>query len=170
MKRFLALILVVLLIPVVSLAQGIDLKSMTDDQLKELAAAIMTEQQTRIQSNSGYLASGTIDDIFVGLKSVKVDKDSNGNKIAILTYDFSHSKDEAASFMFAALTKVFQDGIACETSYYYNGENSMTEIKKGVMIQVSDAFIIKSNSPLEIEIAPAFSFTDEKIETTVTVQ
>ena len=171
MKKILSMIVILfLLIPTLGFAEY-DLDNMSDEQLTALASAIVKEQQNRAQAGSGYIISGQMKDVFVGLKEVKIDKDSQGNKIAILVMDFSHTSDDAQNFMFSVSADVFQDGISREMSFYYSSQNLMTDIKKGAMIEVSEPFTLSSDSPIEIELSPMFSFDkDDKIATFVPVK
>ncbi len=170
MRKFNSVILVVLilalLLPTLAFAQTFDLASMSNEELSALSAAIVAEQQSRNQSDTGYIVSGNLGKCFVGLKEVKYDKDRAGNNVVILVYDFSHTKEEAKDFTFSIATTVYQDGVECDANYYFSDDNSLRKVKAGVTIEVSKVFTLSSDSPIEIEIEELISFSGEKLTAT----
>jgi len=96
---------------------------------------------------------------------VELDKDWEGKKIAVVTYEFTNNSDENNSFSFAVSAKVFQNGVELSDSYFndVDSENHLKEIKPGVTIKVQCAYELEDTSPIEIEIEELFSFGDKKV-------
>ena len=171
MKKLLALILCVLMLPVFALADApaVDLAAMTDQELSDLAASISAEQAARNQSSTGYIVSGELGNYFVGLKAATFGESKSG-KIVTLTFDFSHTDKDSHAFFMSIMPKVFQDGIECSQDYLSTDPNSQKEIKSGATIEASMSYVLNSASPLEIEIDELISFDDVKLTTTVPVE
>lgn len=171
MKKLLALILCVLMLPVLALADApaVDLSAMTDQELSDLAADIAAEQVARKQASTGYIVSGELGVYSVGLKAITFGESKSG-KIVTLTFDFSHTDADSHSFLMSIMPKVFQDGIELSQDYFTIDAEGQKEIKSGATIEASKSFILSSKSPLEIEIDELISFDDIKLTATVPVE
>lgn len=171
-RRLLAAMLSMLLLTApAALAESPDLRNLTDAQLIRLAQDIVLEQQRRSTEGLGYMASGFLERYFIGLKSAEV-KEVDGARTLVLTYDFSHEVEEPRVFLWAITTRAFQDGVALETAFLFDHAgtaNSLKEIQKGTTLEVAEAFQLTSDSPVELEIAETFSFSDEVLKITVPV-
>lgn len=167
MKKLLCLLLVVLLVPVGGALASYDLAGYSDQQLADLASAIAAEQLARARTTGQYLLQGTYDDANIALKDIKVQQNGN-DEVLILVFDFSHSSDEAKSFSFSSSIKVFQDGIELDNAYFYDhpsSGNSLKEIKKGAVLEVTNGYKLTSASPVEIEMNELFNFGGRKPDT-----
>lgn len=85
-KKLLSLLLVVMLVPVYALAATVDLKALSDEELVQLAQEIAAEQLSRVT----YLAEGKLGVHFIGIKSVSIVKDYDGNDAISLAADYYH--------------------------------------------------------------------------------
>lgn len=162
-KLFAVLLILALLVPTLALAT-IDVTTLTDEQLSDLAARVAAEQMARTKKTGEYLLSGNYDKYFVGLKDVLV-QGSGSDRVLVLVFDFSHSSDEAEMFLLAADIKVFQDGVELEDAYFIDhpsSGNSIKEIKKGATLEVAEGFKLASNSPIEIEMNELWNFSGRK--------
>jgi hypothetical protein len=116
--------------------------------------------------------SGEIGDLAFAIKDAQLVKDWEGNDSVLVTFDFTNNGDEATSFLVSGFAKAFQDGVELEGSFLssddklYN-DNEDKNIKTGVSIEVYKVFLLSnSTSPVEVEVAEAFSFSDKKFEKT----
>jgi len=166
MKKTIAIILVlVLALSFTAVFADFDLSDMTDSELQMLSEAIVKEQERRLQEkmHETYLVSGNLGDYFIGLKSITFEKDWSGNTVALLTIDFSHSKNSSKTYYWNILTEIYQGGAQCNTSSQFSNDIRHAEIKPGAVVEIVDAFILWSDAPFDIEISQVFSFSNDKI-------
>lgn len=168
MKRLTALVLALaLLLPLLALAAGFDLKGMSDEELDALEKALAAERQNRALTGTGYLLVGTYDDATIGLKKVE-SAARDGRKMLVLTFDFSHHGEEPKAFMLSASLVVRQDGAELEPAYLYSGPGVMDAInpvEKGKTAEIVRAFDLRSDAPVTIELNTLFNFTGRHPET-----
>lgn len=132
-----------------------------------------SETETESEVNSG---SGTLGNYAVAINDARFGTDGDGNKVIVISYDFTNNSDESASAMWSLVTKAFQNGIELESAYYvegtdYNLENEDKDIKPGATItDCQCAFILDDDSDVEFEIEELVSFSDDVVKKTFTVQ
>lgn len=117
--------------------------------------------------NSGN--DGTIGSYACVVKGAELGKDWEGKDTVIITFDFTNNSSSPASFDVALDSNAYQDGIGLETDWS-NDETDLldVEIKPGVTKEVKKAYVLRdTTTDVEIEIAELFSFSDDKIVTTV---
>lgn len=163
MRRIIAILLVTLLLACCSTAHAYDLSGYTDAELAQLASEIAAEQQARKSKTGDYIISGYINGCFVGLKKTYVK-----NNVLYLVLDFSHTYDEPESFGYNISLDGYQDGIECN-GICGGKENNVTNIKKGVKLEVTETMELINDSPVEIEIGKWLDFSGkgEKLYTVV---
>jgi len=169
MKKTAAIILVVVLMLTSVIAYAsYDLSTLSDSELISLSEAIEAEQDRRVQEklDSTYLVSGNLGDYFIGLKSITFEEDWNGDIVAILTMDFSHTKSSSKTYFWNINTTIFQGGAECENSSQFSSDIRDAEIKPNVLVEITDAFVLWSKKPFDIEISQVFSLSDDKIQYT----
>lgn len=118
------------------------------------------------------LASGQFSDTYIEIVGARAATDSDGNLCAIVTYRWSHTKDDASDFIFSINAKVYENGIECDNSYNtiegYNSGAGMKSIKAGVLQTVEEAYVLSDvNSKIEIDASPLFSHGDDPISAVV---
>jgi hypothetical protein len=167
MKRFLALVLVLISLTGTVYADTIDLSGYTDEELVALASAITAEQLARKEKTGGdYIVSGNINGCFVGLKETYVK-----NNILYFVLDFSHTSDEPESYGYSISITGYQDGIECGIAG--GKKDTVTKVKKGVTIEVVETLQLRNNSsPVEIEIGKWLDLSGkgEKLYTVIPVK
>lgn len=97
-------------------------------------------------------------------------KNWEGKDAVKIVYNFTNNASNPMSFDAALEDKVFQDGIALETTFTSADENEIwdVEIKPGVTKEVTKIYQLRnSTSDLEIEVGEWLSFDDTKYTTTV---
>lgn len=163
-KKFLAVFLVlVLAMSMVACGSSADAPEATPSN----------EAETESEANAG---SGTLGDYAVSINDARFGTDDEGNKVIVISYDFTNNSDESASAMWSLVTKAFQNGIELESAYYvegidYNDENEDKEIKPGATItDCQCAFTLDDDSDVEFEISEFISFSDNVVKKTFTVQ
>ena len=119
-------------------------------------------------NNEEYLVSETFGDYFIGLKTIAFVTDENANNIIVLTMDYSHNKWTKKTYYWNINTEVTQDGVKCVHSEKWSSDNRRDEIKAGVVIQVKEAFILRSGTPIQIKFSPAFNFATGEVTYTYT--
>ncbi|HSK69088.1 MAG TPA: DUF5067 domain-containing protein [Candidatus Limnocylindria bacterium] len=158
-KTICALLAGLLLFPAAVSASPWDLASLSDRQLADLARAVAAERQERFK-RGGYLAFGEVCGIFLGLKHMEIQR-RNGRDLLVLVMDFSHSREDTQSYLWAADTKVLQDGEECRASFDFlhcSQDNRLLDIGKGETIEVAEAFELLSASPVEIRMDAAWNW------------
>ncbi|HPJ01505.1 MAG TPA: DUF5067 domain-containing protein [Candidatus Limiplasma sp.] len=171
MKRIVtAIITLVILLFCVTAFADYDLSSLSDNELLRLSEAIKYEQEKRAQEklNSDYIVSSNLGDYFIGLKTITFEKDWSGNTVALLTFDFSHSKNSSKTYYWNILTEVYQDGAECSSNEQFSSAIKKAEIKPGALVEIVDAFTLWSKGPFDIEISQVFSFSNDKLLYTYT--
>lgn len=116
---------------------------------------------------------GTLGDYVVEIKSARLAKDYEDKDIVIVTYGFTNNGKNANSFMVAISDKAYQNGIECDHCYFvkdsenYNSDNQSKDIKTGATLEVEVAYNLNdTTTPLELEVAETFSFSDKKLTKT----
>lgn len=104
--------------------------------------------------------SGAVGDYDVTIGDCAFGTDYEGNKMIVVNYDFVNNSDETIAPLWALSVQAFQDGvqldvaIALDTSVYDAGV-AQKELKPGAsMTGCQSAFVLTSESPVEVEVAP----------------
>ncbi|MBQ6524633.1 MAG: DUF5067 domain-containing protein [Atopobiaceae bacterium] len=97
--------------------------------------------------------------VAVTIDGATLGQDYDGNPAAIVTYTFTNvSSENAENFLMACYAQVYQNGVECEPAFVLNLEgDSSTNVKAGASYTFQQAYSIKDNSPIEIEVKEAFS-------------
>ena len=119
---------------------------------------------------------GTLGDYAVKINDAQIGTDWDGNRVIVISYDFTNNSEEAASAMWALVTKAFQNGIELEAAYgieedWYNGDQDDKEIKPGATItNCQAAFVLDDNSDVEFEVTEFLGFSDKVIAKTFSIE
>lgn len=119
--------------------------------------------------------SGTLGDYDVSVVSHRLSKDYKDAPAIIVTFGFTNNGDDSSNFLTAISCKAFQDGVQLGTAIMRgedsgNGGSQLRNIKPGVGIEVSVAYLLTSDtSPVELEIEEFFSFSGDKIEDSIDI-
>jgi hypothetical protein len=193
-KSFSILLFIVLILSTtVSFASDTGLKTMTDAQLlflqSELAAEIAsrnlsvgtTTEIASLQPSNGTSAqvgagetTAQIGNATLTVKGARMSKDYDGKDCIVITYEWSHQKEEAESFMFYFADKVFQGGIQLERAIMADGVDSspsMLDIRAGTALEVEKAYVLRdttTSTELEVKKLTGSNGTG-KLETTFTL-
>lgn len=100
-------------------------------------------------------------------------KDDDGNSVIIVDYEFSHTEEEAVSFMIAVSATLFQNGVELSNAYIagdpnYDGANSRKDIKSGAVLTVQEAYVLYDETN-EVEVEISELFADTFYETVITL-
>lgn len=112
--------------------------------------------------------SGTLGAYDVSIGDCAFGTDYEGNKMIVISYDFTNNSEETKAPDLTVYAKAFQDGIELERAYsddaIYNAETATKEIRPGTTLQNCQvAFVLTSTSPVEFEISELMSFSDDKL-------
>lgn len=112
-------------------------------------------------------------DYKVEIKSCKLDKDYNGDPVAVVTYAFTNNAKESAAFDLTFVDHAYQNGVEAEHVYFLMDEsfdknnNQSKEIKPGVTIDVQVAYKLNdTSSAIDVEVGLMWSFDDSKVTKT----
>lgn len=118
-----------------------------------------TQQETQPEEPA-QTDSGAVGDYDVTIGDCAFGTDYEGNKMIVVNYDFVNNSDETIAPLWALSVQAFQDGvqldvaIALDTSVYDAGV-AQKELKPGAsMTGCQSAFVLTSESPVEVEVAP----------------
>lgn len=163
MKRFISLLLAVLLILAFGIFAMGSGESETVDQGSDSAQAAEENENS-------------LGDYAVEIDSCRLAKDYEGNDIVIVKYKFTNNADESASFMFAFDETVYQDGVGLNECYFaddsanYSVDNQTKEIKTGTSLDVEVAYELNdSTTDIEVEVKELISFDDKVITKTFSI-
>lgn len=117
---------------------------------------------TSKEESSSLPSSGEVGDYTVAIQDCSFDKDSEGNKVIIINWDFTNNSDEAIMPLVAVQTKAYQDGVELETAILisdnYDAGIAQKQVKPGASLNgCQDAFVLSSDSPVEFEVSPLIS-------------
>lgn len=113
----------------------------------------------------------TVGDYGCVVKGAEMAKNYDGKDAIIITYEFTNNSDSAQSFDVALSDELYQNGVGLETAIFIDDvetDGFDVKIQPGVTKEVRKGYILQDTStPIEVEISELFSFTDDKIVTTV---
>lgn len=168
MKKILCILVALLLIVPAGLAEGVDLKSMTEEELRSLRTAIDTELAVRYTASmleKDTLLEGDIGDYHVAVTELKMaTKYKTGEPCAVLSFLFVNNGSEPESFSLGLSVKVYQSGKECEKEYFINEydisyDEALKNIKNGASIECMESFALyDATTPIEIEIKDLFDW------------
>ncbi len=118
------------------------------------------------KTNSGT----TVGDYGCVVKGAEMCKDWTDKDAVLITYEFTNNSDDAISFDIALDAKAYQNGIGLETAILDEDTDWLVDvdIKPGITKEVKKAYVLSdTSSVVEIEVTELFSFSDDKIVTTV---
>lgn len=119
MRKFLAiLVAMLLLIPAAGTAET-DLSAMTDEELVQLRDAINVELAARTPTE-GALATWELESCRIELTDIRVGTDDTLGSAIVLRFSFTNTGTEPAYFSYFANVCVYQDGVQCQSEYFEN--------------------------------------------------
>ena len=173
-KKLLALVLaLVLVFAMTACGGGNDNQSAADDSSSSAAAENSVADDDAAVTGSD---EGALGDYVVKINDAQIGTDWEGNKVIVISYDFTNNSDDAASAMWALVTKAFQNGIELESAYgieedWYDEDTVDKQIKPGATITgCQAAFVLDDNSDVEFEVTELISFSDEVIAKTFSIE
>lgn len=160
-----------ILISVIMTAAGGAAFLLADDALTDDSS--YSESVDSVDAQEGTISTdNTIGDYGCVVKGAELGKDWDGADAIIVTFEFTNNSSDAISFDIALDARAYQDGIGLESTILASDETSLVDvdIKPGVTKEVKKAYVLNDTSTeVEIEVSELFSFTDEKIVTTINI-
>ena len=162
MKRFFALILVVLLVcPGFVLADMPDLSQMSDAELRELHDQINVELSTRTAGAEMALLSGDLGPYHVDVLAIDAMEDYQGTACLVVTYRYTNNSDAAATMLRSIDTKMFQGGVQLKNPTLIHGVNPndmALEIKPGGSIVCQKGYTLNdAENAVDLELRLLFN-------------
>lgn len=162
MKKWISLILAVVLLLTFGLFAMGSGESSTDDQGSSSANA---------DANKGNLSDCNIE-----IKSCRLATDYEGKKVVIVNYGYTNLSENATSFMTAVEAEVYQNGVGLNEAYIldesanYSSDNQTKEIKKDAALDVEVAYELNDETTeIEVEVTEWLSLDDKKVTKTFTI-
>lgn len=158
MRKFLAiLVAMLLLIPAAGTAET-DLSAMTDEELVQLRDAANLELAARHPAE-GPLATWEMEGCRIDLIAVERGVDRDNNPGFSLRFAFTNTGTETSTYIHYAQAYIYQDGVECEWAFV-NGADSSTQFTRvqpgGTFDGVIYGFLPNSDSAtIDIEITAA---------------
>ena len=132
-----------------------------------------TKEQGSGTAENAAVASTTLGDYQVEIKTCRLAKDYEGKDVAIITYGFTNNADDSTAFMYTFDDQVYQNGVGLNNAYVladsanYAEENQTKEIKKGATLDVEVAYQLNdTTTDLEVEVKELISFNDHMVKKT----
>lgn len=122
------------------------------------------------QTNNAAASAVTIGDYAVEIKDAFKTTDYAGNPAIVITYTWTNNSDDTTSAMVSLIEKAFQDGIQLDSAILYDVDGYdasayMADIRPGVSLDVQQAFVLRSDSTVEVEVSELFGFSDPVTKT-----
>lgn len=99
----------------------------------------------------------------VEILSNEIKKNSDGEFILIIEYNFTNNSGEPEAFMYSCYDKVFQNGVECITAYFTDGIDvsaKRNEVQSGYSSSFKIAYELQDvDSPVEVKVTK-FLFND----------
>lgn len=175
-KCALACVIINIIITIVyAVAAGSAVKEVTDNSSSSItenyenpSASNKVDAENNDTDNNA--ENGKLGNYACVVKGAELRTNWEGKDTVLITYDFTNNSSNPASFDIALDAKAYQDGVGLETTFLSDDDTDIldVEIKPGVTKEVKKAYILRdTTTAVEIEIAETFSFSDDKIVTTV---
>jgi hypothetical protein len=170
-KAIYVLLAVLLLTPSIVYAQDfttwedlIPYVQQLETRINNLEAQINTEDETASPKAEEQISGSPdtqIGEYTVVLKKFTLAKDSNGEDILNVYFDYTNNSSETDSFGFSIKADVFQNGIEMEPAYFSAGNsNLITKIRPGSTIEVFKSFkLADKTNPVELELSKLIDFS-----------
>jgi len=137
-----------------------------------------TKDQGKDEAKKTEKSDTAIGDFSLTVDSCRLAKDYEGKDIVIVKYIFENvSSDESQSFSWAFDDNVYQNGVGLNECYIasdsanYSIDNQTKEIQKGASIEVEAAYELNdTTTDISVEVKELFSFDDETIKKTFSIQ
>lgn len=160
-------IIVAIIAAVVALV--IVLGSGGDKESSNTAGGASSNSSSSQKVNSAQKNDGKLGDYVCTLKSATKCKNWEGKDAIRIVYNFTNNSQNPSSFDVALEDKVFQDGIALESTFQSSDDEIFdVQIKPGVTKEVEKVYLLRNGtSDLEIEVNELLSFSNDKYTTVV---
>lgn len=120
--------------------------------------------------------AGTIGDVDAKILDAAIGKDYEDKPVILIGVEWTNNAEEATSAMMALMGTAFQDGVELDTAIVIDDDDKhdtaaqTKDIKPGKTQTVWLAYLLDNeSSPVEFELAEAFSFDDAKLVKTFDV-
>lgn len=160
MKKLLpALMLAAVLFSACTPPGGVSSAIEENDKVSQTSQISSAPPQVLIEDGKGQL-----EDCKIEILSAELTEDYLGEPCIVVTYEWSHEKEDSTSFYLAFSDKVFQNGIECDITSM-GGENTyLKEIKPGTVFQTKIAYVPQDlEAEIEVEVKPFLSHNKDKV-------
>lgn len=162
---------------------GEDTISQADNSSSEPAGSSVENVSSAVQSSvpessvpeNGEDGQGDLGDYHVAVLGIRVVNDYQGGKDALIKIKFTNVNDEEAAVFGTKLDmKVYQDGVQLSMGVPkadgYNTADAYKNVKKGASLEFETPVKLSNEtSPLEVEIAEYFSWSNAKVTKTLEI-
>ena len=145
----------------------------SSDTNSSYSAQVNSDTQEDSQKTGSASSNGAIGDYNCVIKGAELTKNYDGKDAIIITYEFTNNSDSAQSFDTALNDELYQNGIGLEMAFFLDEtqtDDFDVNIQPGVTKDVRKGYVLQdATAPIEVEISEIFSFSDDKIITTVEI-
>ncbi len=131
------------------------------------AATSSSAEQSQQSStpNAAASADSTSAPYDVTIDDATLTTDYSGKQALLVSFTFTNNSDDEASFAVNIMDKAFQNGVQLDTAIVsgVDSSSSLSTIKPGATVNVSQAFALADMSPVTVEVSETFSFSDDLI-------
>jgi hypothetical protein len=121
-----------------------------------------SEQPTDAPATGAVEGKGTVGDYDVEILDAAAAKSYDGKSAVVVHLKWKNNSDESVSFMLAASTKVFQNGVECAITVLDAKSDIDTlaatkEVKPGAEQEVWMAYSVEDDSKIDVEVSELFT-------------
>jgi hypothetical protein len=142
--------------------------SLDGDTISYEASALGETWTVELEQTSTTPAAAPADDqdttgeYDVTIEGATFAKDYAGEPAIVVSYEFTNNSDEAANFMTAIHDQAFQSGVELESAIVEDVDTalSMSDIKPGTTVTIQEAYALRDESTVSVEVRELFSFSE----------
>jgi len=151
-------------------ASGVDVKSLSDEQLLTMQSEIIAEIILRMPKNKADAkVAGKVGDYIISINDIMFTEDYNKNLCAVVSIEWTNNSSKTTSFFASLSVKGFQNGIQLDTPMGIAGVNpnkKLFDVKPHETLEIEYSLLLRDSfSPIELEISESFNlFGENKLE------
>ena len=136
--------------------------------LTQIMDSLVIKEYTQSELSSS--GEGDIGDYHVKILDATVTKDYNGTPAIVVNFEFTNNSEDAEMFLSSTNVTAYQDGVELDIAMImntavYDAGLAQKKIKPGVSLVVQSAYVLSSESPVEIEVTKFMSLGNDTVLT-----
>jgi hypothetical protein len=175
----LAMPIISIILGIISISMAVSMNNHVSDSLsndtkssaKTDASGSASTAKVEEASSDTMETKGTLNNCEIEILSVRMAQKGavTKNDTAIVKYKFTNNSEKNREFNTTVSTKVFQNGVECETAYFSSIDNKDIldnggkDLKPGSSIEVEKCYELSDKSPINVEVIEWISLNNKKI-------